>query len=200
MQQPQEMINKFNYTNKNMCHDEIIFHMKRGETLLIQSAQGKWLRSIYWGYLPSEKYSPIVCNWDNRIGSTCSIDDVPCIGPQIINNEIAIVSFCKFPKNGSIWPLVGPEFITPLPAFNLRENLETEMGRREWNTDTLCKKSGISTKPGIERIQRFLIDKESDLPKDIIKKLACGLEISEAKLCGYGDDEAAFFAFFAFEM
>lgn len=187
--QQQEMVNNFNHTNKNMLHDEIVFHMKRGETLLVQSAQGKWLRSIYWGYLPHGEYAPIACNWDNKIGSICSLDDVPRIGPQTINDEIVIISFCKFPNNGPIWAPSGPAFITPLPTFNLRENIKFEMAEREWDVDMVSEKSGIP-KAGVERLQRFLIDNQGELPNEIIKKIADGLEIREAKLRGYGDDES----------
>lgn len=198
MQKRQDMINNFNHTNKNMLHDEIIFHMKRGETLIIQSAQGKWLRSIYWGYLPNGEYAPVVCNWDNRIESTCSLDDIPCIGPQTINDERLIVSFCKFHDKKPIWVPDGPKFITPLPTFNLRENLKSEMTKQGLDAEALSKKSEPKEPDPDKlklRIQCFLNDKHSELPNAIIKKLVCVLKISEAKLRGYGDDEYYISAF-----
>lgn len=186
--QRQEMINNFNHTNKNMSHDEIIFHLKRSETLLIQSEKGEWLRSIYWGYIPNGEngeHTPITHNWLDKTSIICSINGVPHIGPQLINNENVIVSFAKFSETEPMWLLDSSAFITPLPTFNLWENIVQEMEKQGLTHSDLAKKSKVAPLT----LQRFLEKKQLELKSDYIKKIAIALGISEAAIRGYGNDK-----------
>jgi SOS-response transcriptional repressor LexA len=63
----------------------------------------------------------------------------------------------------------------------LRENLQREMDLRGWNAYDLFDKSGVPQ----PTIQRFLTGKHGDPRSETVRKLARGLNISEAELRGF---------------
>lgn len=84
-----ELIKSFSHA-KPIPHDEIIFHISRGESLHVRSESGEWLKSYGWNW-----DRPTCYDWVNKTNIPCSISDIPLIGNQVINGERVVVRFYK---------------------------------------------------------------------------------------------------------
>jgi len=84
-----DLIKNFSHT-QSIPHDEIIFHISRGESLHIRSEAGEWLKSYSWNW-----DKPTCYDWVNKTNIPCCISDIPLIGNQVINGERVVVRFYK---------------------------------------------------------------------------------------------------------
>jgi hypothetical protein len=102
-----ELIKNFNHT-QIIPHDEIIFHLQRGESLHIRSTTGEWLKSFSWN-----GDRPTCYNWVTKTNESCSVSDIPYLGEQVIGLETVNVCFYKI---GDL-----PIWRNPVPAVSSME-------------------------------------------------------------------------------
>jgi hypothetical protein len=99
MEQRIELIGRFNAYLRNrdkpdvdskFSSNEIIFALKRGESLHVRDLDGKWLWSYAWSSV-----APIKTNWLTGTSKLCELDEIPQLGRQSINNTDVVVLFFK---------------------------------------------------------------------------------------------------------
>lgn len=87
-------IRRFKPDAAAMPFEEILFAIKRGESLHVRSATGEWLKSYSWGFTKAGGYQPCEHNWVTGASRTCRIDEIPAqLGALQLSGEPCTVVF-----------------------------------------------------------------------------------------------------------